>query len=241
MYNPSVIKEEVNQVAQSRANTKSEAMDRATEYIEYMAAIANLVFDNENATDPDCVTPKQVYGEVKKRLQQTREPFSERMFNNLIDFKNTVARIVLGIPDKDGKSYPYTLPELAACLEQGWGHYTALCKKFDDEQSQLTEHAIDHVVDMNPRRSFLIELESVTQQIFNLLSEKNLKYGDSALNPSGIFARGLSAIDLINARMDDKLARLKNGAGEDDEDPEWDLIGYLVLKRIAINRQKSVN
>lgn len=29
--------------------------------------------------------------------------------------------------------------------------------------------------------------------------------------------------------MDDKLARIKNGAADEDEDPYLDLVGYLIL------------
>lgn len=89
------------------------------------------------------------------------------------------------------------------------------------------------------RRQFLDELDTVTRELFTLLSEKNLKYGDSALNPSCTFARG-DCIELINVRMDDKLARIKNASGNDDEDPEWDLMGYLALKRIAVRRKQSL-
>ena len=90
------------------------------------------------------------------------------------------------------------------------------------------------------RIDFLKDLDLITQQVFDMLSEKNLKYGDSALNPSGIFAK-CDPIELINVRIDDKLARIKNGAANEDEDPEWDLIGYLFLKRIAKMRQGRIN
>lgn len=67
----------------------------------------------------------------------------------------------------------------------------------------------------------------------NLLLTKNRKYGNSALEPKRIFARS-DAIEQINVRIDDKLSRIGNQAQNDDEDAELDLIGYLVLKRIAI-------
>ena len=42
----------------------------------------------------------------------------------------------------------------------------------------------------------------------NLLLHKNEKYGDSALNPLGVFTDGDARVNL-GARMEDKLMRLK--------------------------------
>lgn len=64
-----------------------------------------------------------------------------------------------------------------------------------------------------------------------LLLSKNAKYGDSALNPKGVFAKG-SAEELIRTRIDDKLARIANGV-QDDEDTITDLCGYLILLKVA--------
>lgn len=69
----------------------------------------------------------------------------------------------------------------------------------------------------------------------NLLLEKNRKYGDSALNPSRIFSRS-DAVEQIKVRIDDKLTRLKNAQSDEDEDVVQDLLGYLILLRIAKKR-----
>ena len=70
-----------------------------------------------------------------------------------------------------------------------------------------------------------------------LLLEKNREYGDSALHPLGIFSK-LSAIEAIKIRIDDKLARIRfSGQKNIKEDTVLDLIGYLVLMRVA----ESVN
>ena len=67
-----------------------------------------------------------------------------------------------------------------------------------------------------------------------MLIAKNEAYGDSALKPAKIFARG-SAIDNLCSRIDDKLMRIKNGGiNELTEDTITDLIGYLILLKIAI-------
>jgi hypothetical protein len=69
-------------------------------------------------------------------------------------------------------------------------------------------------------------------EIRELLISKNIKYGNSALEPLGVFSQ-LSAKEGLLVRIDDKLKRIKNGSLEkDDEDVINDLIGYLVLLKI---------
>jgi hypothetical protein len=69
-------------------------------------------------------------------------------------------------------------------------------------------------------------------EIRELLISKNIKYGNSALEPLGVFSQ-LSAKQGLLIRIDDKLKRIKNGSLEkDDEDVINDLIGYLVLLKI---------
>jgi len=68
--------------------------------------------------------------------------------------------------------------------------------------------------------------------IANVLIDKNRKYGDSVLNPVRLFSKA-STIEQINVRLDDKMSRIVRGdRNGDHEDPEFDIIGYLVLKRI---------
>lgn len=64
-----------------------------------------------------------------------------------------------------------------------------------------------------------------------LLVTKNRAYGNSALDPVRIFSRA-SSEEQIRVRLDDKLSRLAKGSAE-GEDVELDLMGYLVLLRIA--------
>lgn len=82
---------------------------------------------------------------------------------------------------------------------------------------------------------FAIQIEEVLEQIHKMLIEKNRKYGNSALEPLGVFSQ-LSAKEGVLIRIDDKLKRIKNGSLEkDDEDVVNDLIGYLVLLKISDN------
>ena len=70
--------------------------------------------------------------------------------------------------------------------------------------------------------------------IKELLLMKNAAYGDSALNPANIFASG-SAVDNLACRIDDKLMRIKNrGLNDATEDTVSDLIGYLILLKVAM-------
>lgn len=78
----------------------------------------------------------------------------------------------------------------------------------------------------------------ICDEIKQLLIEKNKKYGDSALTPCRIFSKA-DSVEQILVRIDDKLNRIQKGAGlvTSDEDVINDLIGYLVLLKIALARQ----
>lgn len=84
------------------------------------------------------------------------------------------------------------------------------------------------------------DISLVCNQIKELLLEKNRKYGDSALDPSRIFSKA-DPIEQLLVRIDDKLNRIQKGAGllATDEDIIQDLIGYLVLLKIAIERNNN--
>jgi hypothetical protein len=79
---------------------------------------------------------------------------------------------------------------------------------------------------------------STCHQIAHMLIEKNIAYGDSALDPVRIFSKA-DPIEQLHVRIDDKLSRLMKGTeyiGDNDID---DLIGYLVLLKIA--KEKNDN
>ena len=76
-------------------------------------------------------------------------------------------------------------------------------------------------------------------EIRDLLLAKNKAYGDSALEPANIFSK-LDSAQAICARIDDKLARIKNvGLDDNTEDTLDDLIGYMILLKIARERSGS--
>ena len=76
-----------------------------------------------------------------------------------------------------------------------------------------------------------VQIRAECQAISDLLVEKNRAYGDSALSPVRIFSKA-DPVEQIKVRLDDKISRLARGSAT-GEDVILDLIGYLVLLRIA--------
>ena len=74
-------------------------------------------------------------------------------------------------------------------------------------------------------------IKGVCDQLCEMLLAKNKAYGNSALDPVRIFSKA-DSLEQINVRIDDKLSRISRGSNS-GEDPEWDIMGYLVLKRVA--------
>jgi len=68
-------------------------------------------------------------------------------------------------------------------------------------------------------------------EIKAMLISKNAAYGNSALEPLRLFSRA-DAVEQIKVRIDDKLGRLVRGQ-DAGEDVVLDLLGYLVLLRVA--------
>jgi hypothetical protein len=84
--------------------------------------------------------------------------------------------------------------------------------------------------------SFGLDLLKVTREITDLLIRKNKAYGNTALNPTNIFSK-LNATEAICARLDDKIARIKNkGINDKTEDTVDDLIGYLLLLKMSMKK-----
>ena len=75
-------------------------------------------------------------------------------------------------------------------------------------------------------------IRETCDEIKELLIEKNRKYGDSAINPIRILSKS-SNTEQILVRIDDKLNSIKNMQHDEDEDVITDLIGYLVLYKVA--------
>ena len=75
-------------------------------------------------------------------------------------------------------------------------------------------------------------IAQVCDEIKEMLIAKNKSYGDSALNPVRVFATS-DSVEQLHVRIDYKLSRITRGGsyvGDNDLD---DLIGYLILLKIA--------
>ena len=70
------------------------------------------------------------------------------------------------------------------------------------------------------------------------LIDKNISYGDSALNPRPIFSKGGNNESLAS-RIDDKLNRIANNQSYPGDNDLDDLLGYLVLYSIYRERETA--
>lgn len=82
------------------------------------------------------------------------------------------------------------------------------------------------------------KIKKTMDEIRDFLIEKNEQYGDSVMNPIGIFS-DCNTDEALRVRIDDKLNRLMQGNDsiETDEDIVKDLIGYLVLLLITMREE----
>lgn len=104
----------------------------------------------------------------------------------------------------------------------------------DDLVSEITELSEEMYLDVGRSGRQIIE---TTNELRNLLLQKNKAYGNSALEPLNVFSQQ-NAVDSLCARLDDKLSRIKNkGLNDKTEDTLFDLAGYLILLIIAKNEQ----
>jgi hypothetical protein len=75
-------------------------------------------------------------------------------------------------------------------------------------------------------------ISEICKEISDLLIEKNRSYGNSALDPVRIFSQS-SPEEQILVRIDDKLSRFARGKEYQGDNDINDLIGYLVLLKVA--------
>jgi hypothetical protein len=96
------------------------------------------------------------------------------------------------------------------------------CEQLHGGKSQANEYLVESV------QALIVE---TCDEIKDMLLSKNKAYGNSALDPVRVFSR-CSAQEQILVRIDDKLSRIQRGSSL-GEDTVKDLIGYLVLLRVA--------
>ena len=85
-----------------------------------------------------------------------------------------------------------------------------------------------------PQNATEVAIREECDRLFRLLATKNRAYGNSALDPVRVFSKS-DNVEQLRVRIDDKLSRFVRGheyMGDNDID---DLMGYLVLLKIAMN------
>lgn len=84
-----------------------------------------------------------------------------------------------------------------------------------------------------PQNQVEVAINEECDALYTLLVEKNRAYGNSALEPVRIFSK-TDSVEQLRVRIDDKLSRFVRGhefMGDNDID---DLMGYLILLKIAM-------
>ena len=79
------------------------------------------------------------------------------------------------------------------------------------------------------------DIKRVSDEVRDLLISKNRSYGDSALHPTRIFSN-TDNVEQLLVRIDDKLSRIQNGHEWPGDNEIDDLLGYLILLKIAKER-----
>lgn len=98
-------------------------------------------------------------------------------------------------------------------------------KKFASDMRKEWEAMEKEIVELEIPES-QGEITAVTEALEDFIHEKNVRYGNAALSPVGVFNK--DALAGIRARLDDKLGRIKHSE-ELRKNDVVDLMGYLVL------------
>ncbi len=134
---------------------------------------------------------------------------------------------------------------------------TAICARCWEAERQLGEYlerggsvARDFVASVLKRAGYVFETDRdfgvgvhglIAEECYalrDLLISKNIAYGNAALDPVRIMSKA-SPEEQILVCIDDKLSRLARGSAA-GEDVILDLLGYLILLRVARRLKKAV-
>ena len=83
------------------------------------------------------------------------------------------------------------------------------------------------------------DIRKMCNDLADFLVEKNRAYGNSAADPVDIFSRGLTPLQKIDVRIDDKLSRLQRGSEFQGDDTIKDLCGYLIIRMIIAEKENA--
>ena len=110
--------------------------------------------------------------------------------------------------------------------EDVWREIVEAEKKIEQLEDKIDETELIGKAPSGPA------ISDACDEIKRLLLEKNIAYGNSALSPIAIFAKAGAQEGIAN-RIDDKLNRIKNSQSYPGDNDLDDLIGYLILYKIA--------
>ncbi len=115
-----------------------------------------------------------------------------------------------------------------------------MIKMYGNDKLRFWEQDYKTTTTMDVIKSDTIkEAHDILDSLKTLLAEKNEAYGDSALSDINLFCN-LSSLQLLEGQIEHKLRRLKNlGVNGDTEDTLMDLMGYLTLFMVAVNRSRK--
>jgi len=91
---------------------------------------------------------------------------------------------------------------------------------------------------IKPQNQTEREISEVCDSIKELLIMKNRAYGNSALDPVRIFSKQDNK-EQLRVRIDDKLSRMARGTSYEGDNDIDDLMGYLVLLKVALRENWS--
>lgn len=80
--------------------------------------------------------------------------------------------------------------------------------------------------------SFEQNVHRILNGVAETVVQKNVSYGDSALNPIRVFSKS-GRMEQLFVRLDDKLSRVQRGSEYPGDDTLRDIIGYCTLILIA--------
>ena len=128
-------------------------------------------------------------------------------------------KVTMSVPEGMEFNTSYTIPPAGSDL--------------DIDKQKHSKYYYDYDRNGPLTSAFDLKLDMELTKIGELLKSKNKAYGNTALNPLGIFSK-LDASEALRARIDDKLARISNkGINDQTEDTVSDLIGYLLLLKMS--------
>jgi len=154
---------------------------------------------------------------IERRAMMFHGPYSTVPIGNVDVLEEKSKQVIADVKEMLKETPPPEIHNTDLKIKQG--NPTIV----DDEGNQLNRVSQDIV--------------EQCQYICDLLLAKNKQYGNSVSEPVRIFSKADTS-EQIKVRIDDKISRLIRGDDslEPDEDIVDDLIGYLILLKIQMNK-----